>query len=98
MSTTTTSSLLSSSSASSDTDDDAGTAVGSDGEHDHVVEEEDGGSSTSGSGSEDGCEYCTNGRYNLCESMRFCSSAKTFPHLDGTLQTSMNHPAHLLHL
>lgn len=29
--------------------------------------------------------------------MRFCSSAKTYPHLDGTLQTSMNHSANLLH-
>jgi len=29
--------------------------------------------------------------------MRFCSSAKTFPHLDGTLQDCMNHPAHVLH-
>jgi threonine dehydrogenase-like Zn-dependent dehydrogenase len=46
---------------------------------------------------EDGCEYCASGRYNLCEGMRFCSSAKTFPHLDGTLQTTMNHSAHLLH-
>ncbi|KAB5594241.1 hypothetical protein CTheo_2322 [Ceratobasidium theobromae] len=43
------------------------------------------------------CRYCRDGRYNLCQNMRFCSSAKTFPHLDGTLQGSMNHPAHLLH-
>ncbi|KAG8928543.1 hypothetical protein FRC03_007217 [Tulasnella sp. 419] len=53
------------------------------------------------------CRYCVemgNGssstkgpRYNLCENMRFCSSAKTFPHLDGTLQTSINHPVDLLH-
>ena len=43
------------------------------------------------------CSYCSNGRYNLCPSLRFCSSAKTHPHLDGTLQTLMNHPAHLLH-
>ncbi|KAH8114001.1 GroES-like protein [Phellopilus nigrolimitatus] len=43
------------------------------------------------------CDYCKKGRYNLCKGMRFCSSAKTFPHLDGTLQDSMNHPAHLLH-
>lgn len=52
-----------------------------------------GGSSDEG----DGCSFCESGRYNLCEGMRFCSSAKTFPHLDGTLQTKMNHPAHLLH-
>ncbi|CAE6462737.1 unnamed protein product [Rhizoctonia solani] len=43
------------------------------------------------------CRYCLDGRYNLCQNMRFCSSAKTFPHLDGTLQGRMNHPAHLLH-
>ncbi|KAF7321885.1 PKS-ER domain-containing protein [Mycena kentingensis (nom. inval.)] len=43
------------------------------------------------------CTYCKSGRYNICKDMRFCSSAKTFPHLDGTLQTYMNHPAHLLH-
>ncbi|KAH7913099.1 chaperonin 10-like protein [Hygrophoropsis aurantiaca] len=43
------------------------------------------------------CNYCTAGRYNLCKGLRFCSSAKTFPHLDGTLQARMNHPAHVLH-
>ena len=43
------------------------------------------------------CEFCKKGRYNLCKSMRFCSSAKTYPHLDGTLQERMNHPARLLH-
>ncbi|KAG8925577.1 hypothetical protein FRC01_009965 [Tulasnella sp. 417] len=54
------------------------------------------------------CRYCVekdaNGaastkgpRYNLCENMRFCSSAKTFPHLDGTLQGQMNHPVEMLH-
>ncbi|KAF8205444.1 chaperonin 10-like protein [Mycena galopus ATCC 62051] len=43
------------------------------------------------------CDYCVSGRYNLCKEMRFCSSAKTFPHADGTLQTFMNHPAHVLH-
>ncbi|KAJ7255872.1 chaperonin 10-like protein [Mycena haematopus] len=43
------------------------------------------------------CDYCVEGRYNLCKEMRFCSSAKTFPHADGTLQTFMNHPAHVLH-
>ncbi|EJD45412.1 GroES-like protein [Auricularia subglabra TFB-10046 SS5] len=39
------------------------------------------------------CRHCLDGRYNLCINMRFCSSAKTFPHLDGTLQGYMNHPA-----
>ena len=43
------------------------------------------------------CSYCSKGRYNLCKNLRFASSAKTFPHLDGTLQERMNHPAHVLH-
>lgn len=43
------------------------------------------------------CDYCSRGRYNLCKNMRFASSAKTFPHLDGTLQERMNHPAHVVH-
>jgi len=43
------------------------------------------------------CDYCSKGRYNLCKELRFASSAKTFPHLDGTLQERMNHPAHVLH-
>lgn len=38
------------------------------------------------------CARCKEGRYNLCPSMRFASSAKTHPHLDGTLQTYMNWP------
>jgi L-iditol 2-dehydrogenase len=43
------------------------------------------------------CAFCEKGRYNLCKGMRFCSSAARFPHVDGTLQTKMNHPAHVLH-
>jgi L-iditol 2-dehydrogenase len=43
------------------------------------------------------CKYCLDGRYNLCTQMSFCSSAKTFPHRDGTLQSVVNHPADLLH-
>lgn len=43
------------------------------------------------------CNYCQAGRYNLCKGMRFASSAKTFPHLDGTLQDRMNHPTHVIH-
>ncbi|KAF5356968.1 hypothetical protein D9756_006637 [Leucocoprinus leucothites] len=43
------------------------------------------------------CKFCKEDRYNLCKSMRFCSSAAAFPHVDGTLQTRMNHPAHVLH-
>ncbi|WOO80863.1 Sorbitol dehydrogenase [Vanrija pseudolonga] len=43
------------------------------------------------------CHYCKIGRYNLCKGMRFASSAKTFPHLDGTLCEVMTHPVDLLH-
>lgn len=43
------------------------------------------------------CSFCLSGRYNLCRQMRFCSSAARFPHVDGTLQTVMNHPAYVLH-
>ena len=43
------------------------------------------------------CDFCKSGRYNLCKSMRFASSAKVFPHLDGTLQDRMNHPGYVLH-
>jgi threonine dehydrogenase-like Zn-dependent dehydrogenase len=43
------------------------------------------------------CKYCKKGRYNLCSGMRFASSAKTFPHLDGTLTEVMCHPVDLLH-
>lgn len=38
------------------------------------------------------CTRCKEGRYNLCASMRFASSAKTHPHLDGTLQRYLNWP------
>ncbi|KAG5641477.1 hypothetical protein DXG03_005117 [Asterophora parasitica] len=43
------------------------------------------------------CDFCTKGRYNLCKSMRFCSSAAVFPHADGTLQARLNHPSFVLH-
>lgn len=43
------------------------------------------------------CPTCTKGRYNLCPSLRFKSSAKTHPHLDGTLVEYMHHPLSLLH-
>ncbi|KAH9478414.1 Sorbitol dehydrogenase [Psilocybe cubensis] len=43
------------------------------------------------------CSFCQSGRYNLCRQMKFCSSAARFPHVDGTLQTVMNHPAYVLH-
>lgn len=82
------------SSGNSDTDDE-GTAVSSEDCEDHSHDGDDAVSDVDPEG--DGCDYCTSGRYNLCEGMRFCSSAKTYPHLDGTLQTTMNHSAHLLH-
>jgi L-iditol 2-dehydrogenase len=43
------------------------------------------------------CTLCTTGRYNLCQKLTFRSSAKTFPHLDGTLQTSITQPANMCH-
>lgn len=43
------------------------------------------------------CALCLQGRYNICRSIRFRSSAKTFPHLDGTLTQFMNHPASMCH-
>jgi L-iditol 2-dehydrogenase len=39
------------------------------------------------------CLICRKGRYNLCKKMRFRSSAKSFPHFQGTLQERINHPA-----
>ncbi|KAF9067095.1 GroES-like protein [Rhodocollybia butyracea] len=45
----------------------------------------------------DACKYCSNSRYNLCKNLRFCSSAKTFPHRDGMLQHKINHEAWCLH-
>lgn len=43
------------------------------------------------------CALCCAGRYNICPDMLFKSSAKVFPHLDGTLAEFMNHPAELCH-
>ncbi|PKY08603.1 putative zinc-dependent alcohol dehydrogenase [Aspergillus campestris IBT 28561] len=43
------------------------------------------------------CPLCLQGRYNICPDMRFRSSAKTYPHLDGTLMERTNHPATLCH-
>ncbi|KAH8172864.1 alcohol dehydrogenase groES-like domain-containing protein [Sarocladium implicatum] len=39
------------------------------------------------------CGICRKGRYNLCKKLRFRSSAKTYPHYQGTLQDRINHPA-----
>jgi L-iditol 2-dehydrogenase len=39
------------------------------------------------------CKRCREGRYNICKEMKFRSSAKAFPHAQGTLQERINHPA-----
>jgi L-iditol 2-dehydrogenase len=43
------------------------------------------------------CGLCREGRYNICKSLRFRSSAKSFPHFQGTLQKKINHPAVYCH-
>ncbi|KAF2460277.1 sorbitol dehydrogenase-like protein [Lineolata rhizophorae] len=43
------------------------------------------------------CERCREGRYNICKGMQFRSSAKAFPHAQGTLQERINHPAAWCH-
>ena len=43
------------------------------------------------------CQLCATGRYNLCSKLSFRSSAKTFPHADGTLQTVITQPANMCH-
>ncbi|KAF2224811.1 chaperonin 10-like protein [Elsinoe ampelina] len=43
------------------------------------------------------CENCAAGRYNICPDLRFRSSAKSFPHFQGTLQGRINHPAAFVH-
>ncbi|KAJ6116986.1 hypothetical protein N7512_006711 [Penicillium capsulatum] len=43
------------------------------------------------------CALCQQGRYNICTSMQFRSSAKVFPHVDGTLMERTNHPASMCH-
>ncbi|PHH68640.1 hypothetical protein CDD82_379 [Ophiocordyceps australis] len=43
------------------------------------------------------CELCRGGRYNICRGMRFRSSAKAVPHMQGTLQEQINHPARWCH-
>lgn len=43
------------------------------------------------------CELCKSGRYNICPTLVFKSSAKVFPHADGTLTELMNHPIDLCH-
>lgn len=43
------------------------------------------------------CLLCRTGRYNICPEMKFRSSAKVFPHFDGTLMRVTNHPAGMCH-
>ena len=43
------------------------------------------------------CDRCAENRYNICAGMRFRSSAKSFPHAQGTLQDFINHPAKWCH-
>ncbi|KAH8710064.1 chaperonin 10-like protein [Phaeosphaeriaceae sp. PMI808] len=43
------------------------------------------------------CDRCKEGRYNICKAMSFRSSAKAFPHAQGTLQDRINHPAAWCH-
>ncbi|KAI0019997.1 sorbitol dehydrogenase [Xylariomycetidae sp. FL0641] len=43
------------------------------------------------------CALCRAGRYNICRAMSFRSSAKAFPHAQGTLQQRVNHPARWCH-
>lgn len=43
------------------------------------------------------CALCKEGRYNICRGMNFRSSAKAFPHFQGTLQERINHPAKWCH-
>lgn len=43
------------------------------------------------------CKVCREGRYNICRGMQFRSSAKSFPHAQGTLQELVAHPASFVH-
>ncbi|KAJ9218070.1 hypothetical protein DTO166G4_461 [Paecilomyces variotii] len=43
------------------------------------------------------CSLCKQGRYNICPDMKFRSSAKVYPHFDGTLMEFTNHPAEMCH-
>ncbi|KAI9042976.1 NAD(P)-dependent alcohol dehydrogenase [Aspergillus affinis] len=43
------------------------------------------------------CLLCQQGRYNICPGMQFRSSAKIYPHLDGTLMELTTHPASMCH-
>lgn len=43
------------------------------------------------------CHLCKLGRYNICPTLKFRSSAKIFPHVDGTLMEVTTHPAEMCH-
>jgi L-iditol 2-dehydrogenase len=43
------------------------------------------------------CGLCLGGRYNICKEMKFRSSAKAFPHAQGTLQERINHQVKWCH-
>ncbi|KAM7201428.1 GroES (chaperonin 10)-like protein [Naviculisporaceae sp. PSN 640] len=43
------------------------------------------------------CPLCLSGRYNICPEMKFRSSAKAYPHAQGTLQEVIVHPAKWCH-
>ena len=43
------------------------------------------------------CDLCREGRYNICPEMKFRSSARGFPHAQGTLQERINHPVKFVH-
>ncbi|TKX23208.1 alcohol dehydrogenase-like protein 4 [Elsinoe australis] len=43
------------------------------------------------------CDFCASSRYNICPDLRFRSSAKSFPHFQGTLQGRINHPEAYCH-
>lgn len=43
------------------------------------------------------CALCAAGRYNICKGMSFRSSAKSYPHAQGTLQEVIAHPAAYCH-
>ncbi|KAK0665832.1 chaperonin 10-like protein [Cercophora samala] len=43
------------------------------------------------------CNLCLQGRYNICPEMKFRSSAKAWPHAQGTLQEEIVHPGKWCH-
>ncbi|VBB73690.1 Putative sorbitol dehydrogenase [Podospora comata] len=43
------------------------------------------------------CNLCLRGRYNICPEMKFRSSAKAWPHAQGTLQEEIVHPRKWCH-